>query len=246
MNIAYRVFLYSYAYIAIASLQETSGEDGATATKTDLKSILKKVFLNPIVIATFAGLFLWLLQAIPGSATVRTDWLNPKDIPAEQIKYVAFWRFDVTLPWIYQAANTLGGLSSTIILVAIGCTLGSQNFKEAITDKYAWIWTGLKVIVAPLIVLALLFIIQAISNGAGWALNDAGVSKIISMNTVNSAVLTWMVSPATVAVGYCIAYDQEKQMASHISLIGTLGAVVGVILWVIVLTIIGATGFFAA
>jgi hypothetical protein len=35
-------------------------------------------------------------------------------------------------------------------------------------------------------------------------------------------------------------------MASHISLIGTLGAVVGVILWVIVLTIIGATGFFAA
>jgi hypothetical protein len=66
------------------------------------------------------------------------------------------------------------------------------------------------------------------------------------MNTVNSAVLTWMVSPATVAVGYCIAYDQEKQMASHISLIGTLGAVVGVILWVIVLTIIGATGFFAA
>jgi predicted permease len=246
MNIAYRVFLYSYAYIAIASLQETTGEDGATATKTDLKSILKKVFLNPIVIATFAGLFLWLLQAIPGSATVRTDWLNPKDIPAEQIKYVAFWRFDVTLPWIYQAANTLGGLSSTIILVAIGCTLGSQNFKEAITDKYAWIWTGLKVIVAPLIVLALLFIIQAISNGAGWALNDAGVSKIISMNTVNSAVLTWMVSPATVAVGYCIAYDQEKQMASHISLIGTLGAVVGVILWVIVLTIIGATGFFAA
>ena len=246
MNIAYRVFLYSYAYIAIASLQEPSGEDGATAPQTDLKSILKKVFLNPIVIATFTGLFLWLLQAIPGSATVRTDWLNPKDIPSEQIKYVAFWRLDVTLPWIYQAANTLGGLSSTIILVAIGCTLGSQNFKEAITDKYAWIWTGLKVIVAPLIVLALLFIIQAISNGAGWALNDAGVSKIISMNTVNSAVLTWMVSPATVAVGYCIAYDQEKQMASHISLIGTLGAVVGVILWVIVLTIIGATGFFAA
>lgn len=241
MNIAYRVFLYSYAYVAISSLK--SGEvvvnaDG-TVTEAEVKkesfgSLMKKVFLNPIVIATLSGLVLWLLQAIPGVAVVRTDWLSTNVADT----YVAIWRFDVTLPWVYQAANTLGGLSSTVILFAIGCTLGATNIKEAATDKFAWIWTAIKVVAAPAIVLAILFIIQAISK----AIVPEG---IISIDTVRSSILTWMVPPATVAVGYCIAYDQEKEMASHISLLSTFGAVFGIIIWVIVLTIIETTGFFA-
>ncbi len=255
MNVAYRVFLYSYAYVAIANLTDTDAEadislngDAPAKPKTDIKSMLKKALLNPIVIATFAGLILWLLQAIPGVDIVRSDWLSPDaSVSYADAAKVAFWRIDVTLPWIYQAANTLGGLSSTVILVAIGCTLGKTNFKEAIVDKYAWIWTALKVFVAPIIVLVLLFAIQGIGNAAG-ILKDAesGVSQLVSMSTVNSAVITWMVPPATVAVGYCISFDKEKEMASHISLVSTLGAVVGIIIWVILLTVVDATGFFFA
>lgn len=252
MNVAYRVFLYSYAYVAILNLKDdeenTSLKDGEPSAKpkTDIKAMMKKALLNPIVIATFAGLILWLLQAIPGSDMIRTDWLSTN---VSETK-VAFWRIDVTLPWIYQPANTLGGLSSTIILVAIGCTLGKTNFKEAIVDKYAWIWTGLKVVVAPIIVLVLLFAIQGIANATGLLKTVNGVtynvSQLVSMNTVNSAVITWMVPPATVAVGYCISCDQEKEMASHISLVSTLAAVVGIVVWVIILTVVGASGFFAA
>jgi predicted permease len=242
MNVAYRVFLYSYAYVAISSMQEEKEGVESNATKPTFGSLMKKVFLNPIVIATLSGLLLWVLQAIPGVGIVRTDWLTTN---VSETK-VALWRFDVTLPWIFQAAKTLGSLSSTVILFAIGCTLGGTNLKEAAEDKYAWIWTALKVIVAPTVILAVLFLIQGISNAAGWALNDNGVSQIISMNTVYAATLTWMVPPATVAVGYCINYNAEKEMASHISLISTFGAVIGVVIWVIILTIIGATGFFAA
>lgn len=253
MNVAYRVFLYSYAYIAVAEVGDdevdasiSTEESNKPKIDKSAKAILKKIFLNPIVIATFAGLILWVLQAIPGVDIVRKDWLSPADgVSYEDAAKVAFWRFDVTLPWIFQAAKTLGNLSSTIILFAIGCTLGSTNIKEAATDRYAWIWTALKVSVAPGIVLAILCLIQAIGNASGAFLNDNGVSQLISMNTVNSAVLTWMVPPATVAVGYCINFDKEKEMASHISLISTFGAVIAVIFWVIILTIIGATGFFA-
>lgn len=253
MNVAYRVFLYSYAYIAVAEVGDdevdasiSTEESNKPKIDKSAKAILKKIFLNPIVIATFAGLILWVLQAIPGVDIVRKDWLSPADgVSYEDAAKVAFWRFDVTLPWIFQAAKTLGNLSSTIILFAIGCTLGGTNIKEAATDRYAWIWTALKVSVAPAIVLAILCLIQAIGNASGAFLNDNGVSQLISMNTVNSAVLTWMVPPATVAVGYCINFDKEKEMASHISLISTFGAVIAVIFWVIILTIIGATGFFA-
>lgn len=234
-NVAYRVFLYSYAYRAVAGVCK---EDGGK--KESLGTICKKVFLNPIIIATFVGLILWVLQAIPGVAIVRTDWLKPDTtLAADKIKYVAFWRFDVTLPWIFQAFKTLGSLSSTIILFAIGCTLGGTNIVDAVKDKYAWIWTGLKVIVAPLIVLGVLFAVEAIAKACGYP-------KLISANTLHSSVITWMVPPATVAVGYCINYDKEKEMASHISLVGTLGSVVGIVLWVIVLTVIDASGFFVA
>lgn len=253
MNVAYRVFLYSYAYIAVAEVGDDEVDTSLSTDETNkpkvdksAKAILKKIFLNPIVIATFAGLILWVLQAIPGVEIVRKDWLSPADgVTYEAAAKVAFWRLDVTLPWIFQAAKTLGNLSSTIILFAIGCTLGGTNIKEAATDKYAWIWTCLKVSVAPAVVLGILCILQAIGNASGAFLNDGGVSQLVSMNTVNSAVLTWMVPPATVAVGYCINFDKEKEMASHISLISTFGAVIAVVFWVIILTIIGATGFFA-
>lgn len=244
MNVAYRVFLYSYAYLAIAGIgskdenkegdKENAGEGEKKANdKTSIKAILKKVFLNPIVIATFAGLILWLLQAIPGVAFVPKDWLSGG---TSETLY-AIWRFDVTLPWLYQTANTLGGLSSTIILFAIGCTLGGTNISEAAKDKYAWIWTALKVLVAPTIVLLLLCAIQGIARACGF-------EQLISTDTLNAAVITWMVPPATVAVGYCISFDKEKEMASHISLISTLGAVLGIVIWVIILTVIGTTGFF--
>lgn len=258
MNVAYRVFLYSYAYLAIANLQDTStpedqaGEVSHEAKQTpavdkSVKSILKKVFLNPIVIATFAGLILWVLQAIPGVDIVRKDWLKPDAaVSYQEAAKVAFWRLDVTLPWIYQAANTLGGLSSTIILFAIGCTLGGTNIKDAATDKYAWIWAAIKVIVAPALVMGVLVAIQCIGNAAGILLNDAGVSQLVSVNTLSSSVITWMVPPATVAVGYCINFDKEKEMASHISLIGTFCSVIGIVVWVILLTVMTSTGIFAA
>ena len=264
MNVAYRVFLYSYAYLAVANLEdETSPEADASSlghedkpvVDKSVKSILKKVFLNPIVIATFAGLLLWVLQAIPGTAIVNKNVFGAYPSASPDAK-VAFWRFDATLPWFYQAANKLGGLSSTIILFAIGCTLGGTNIKDAATDKYAWIWTAIKVVVAPAIVLGVLLAMQSIANATGFLTNATGalkdgapeyaknVSQLVSVNTLSSVVITWMVPPATVAVGYCINFDKEKEMASHISLIGTFGSVIGIVIWVIVLTVLTSSGLF--
>lgn len=255
MNVAYRVFLYSYAYIVIANFVPKKSEGGDSVTtekkKVDVKSMLKKIFLNSAVIATFAGLILWLLQGIPGINTIKDDPYTGAAIAANKgqlisgtagaadaVYGVPFFRFDITLPWIFNAANTLGTLASPLILFAIGCTLGGTSVKEAVTDKYAWIWTGLKVIVAPGLVLGFLYAMEAVGKACSFP-------ALVSMTTVNSAIITWMVPPATVAVGYCINFDRQKEMASHISLISTIGAIVGTILWVIVLTVISATGFFA-
>lgn len=234
LNVAYRVFLYSYAYMAISGVKFGQSED------VSFGKTLKKIFLNPVIIATLAGLVLWFLQAIPGSDIVRKDWLSPNaNIAYADAAKVAFWRVDVTLPWIYPVAKTLGSLSSPLVWLAIGCTLGNASIKEAATDKHAWIYSVLKVFLAPLIVLGLLCAIEGIATLCGYP-------QLVSAATVQSSVMMWMVPPATVAVAYCINFDKEKQMASNASVIGTLLAVPGIVVWVLLLTLITSTGFFPA
>lgn len=227
LNVAYRVFLYSYAYIAIAGVKFGSSEE------TSLKATMKKIFLNPVIIATLAGLLLWFLQAIPGCEIVRKDWLTTN---VSETK-VAFWRFDVTLPWIFQVAKTLGSLSSPLVWLAIGCTLGNASIKEAASDKLAWIYSAIKTFGAPCIVLALLVVIELIAKACGYP-------QLVSAETVQSSLMMWMVPPATVAVAYCINFDKEKQLASDTSVISTLVAVPGVVIWILLITLITSTGFF--
>ncbi len=232
LNVAYRVFLYSYAYMAISGVKFGESEE------TSLGKTLKKIFLNPVIIATLVGLVLWFLQVIPGSAMVRKDWLSPDPkIAYESAAKVAFWRFDVTLPWLFQVAKLLGSLSSPLVWLAIGCTLGNASIKDAATDKHAWIYSAIKVFGAPLIVLGVLAAIEAIATACGHP-------ELVSAATVQSSIMMWMVPPATVAVAYCINFDKEKQMASDASVISTLLAVPGIVIWVLVLTLLTSTGFF--
>jgi predicted permease len=234
LNVAYRVFLYSYAYVVVSGMKI-----GATK-ETSFKATAQKILLNPILIATMAGLLLWVLQALPGAAsahwwTVRTDWLSGNTANT----FVPLWRFDVTLPWLNSAASILGGLASPLVMIAIGCTLGSVPFLEAARDKLAWIYSGLKVFLAPAIVLGILYGLEAI-------VKEADRPEIISLATVQSAVLMWMVPPATSAVAYCISFDKEKVLASDASFISTIVAIPGIIFWVLILTLIASSHFFYA
>lgn len=234
LNVAYRVFLYSYAYLEVSGLRIGSTKE------TSFGATMKKIFLNPIIIATLVGLFLWALQAIPGSTaknwwTVDTTWLTTQAGKS----YVPFWRVDVTLPWFFQVAKTLGTLASPLVWLAIGCTLGSVSIKTAASDKLAWAYSGLKTFLAPAIVLGILFVMEAIAKACDYP-------QLVSIATVESSVMMWMVPPATVAVAYCINFDKEKILASDTSLISTFVAIPGIIFWVLILTVIAATGYFPA
>ena len=92
-NIGYRIFLYSYGYIKMSGLKMTSKN-------------IKSMFLNPIVIATFLGLFLWLAQAYLPQVTVAV-----KDATSGEMvnKSVSFMRLDLTSPQITQILTYLAG-----------------------------------------------------------------------------------------------------------------------------------------
>lgn len=210
-NIGYRIFLYSYAYIKMSGL------------KMEISNI-KKMFLNPIVIATFIGLLLWLIQSVVPTVSV-TDL-------AGKSQNVAFYRIDLTALWIMKPLTYLSGLASPLAWLAIGSTLGSISFGKAFSDKTSWYYTFIKIIIVPLINIILLTVLS--------------VTHILPVDHIALAVIVIMMAtpPATVAVSYAISFDREALLASNTSLLATLAAVVMTPVWIVILTIIAHTGLF--
>ena len=119
-NIAYRVFLYSYAFIKMS---------GTKMDKENFKKNMKEIFLNPIILATFFGLFIWLCQDMLPQVNVTVNG---------EVTQYAFLRLDQTLPWFYKALDYLKALASPLAWISIGATLAEVPFKDAISQKDAW------------------------------------------------------------------------------------------------------------
>lgn len=213
-NIGYRIFLYSYGYIKMSGLKMESKN-------------LKTMFLNPIVIATFLGLFIWLFQAYTPQVAI-----SAKNAAGELVsKNYSIFRFDQTLPQFTKILSYLGGLSSPLAWLAIGSTLGSIDFKSAISDKSAWYHTVTKLIFVPVINIIGLVILKSV----GLPIDLVGLGTVVIMMAT---------PPATVAVAYAISFDKDAVFASNASLLATVGAVVMAPVWIVIIEIIGKLNFF--
>lgn len=216
-NIGYRIFLYSYAYIKMSGLKMTSKN-------------IKQMFLNPIVIATFLGLFLWMFQdSIPHITA------SVKDVATGEMatKSVAFTRLDVTSPQLFKILTYLAGLASPLAWLAIGSTLGSVDFKHALSDKVSWYYTFVKLLIIPAINVVVLFILT--------------LTGVLSVSLVALGATTIMMAtpPATVAVAYAINFEKDDILASNTSLLATLAAVIAAPLWIVMIQVIGNFGIFS-
>lgn len=213
-NIGYRIFLYSYAYIKMSGL------------KMQLAN-LKKMFFNPIVIATLLGFVLWLIQGAMPQVTVP---LLSNGTAAGGMTTVAFYRIDQTALWLWRPLNYLAALASPLAWLAIGCTLGSISLKEALENKLVWLYSGAKVALVPLFNLVVLL---ALMGCHILTLDYTAVATIVIM----------MATPtATVAAAYAISYDREAVLTSNASLLSIVAAVIGMPLWIAVLNVLHAAG----
>lgn len=210
-NIGYRIFLYSYGYIKMSGL------------KMEAKNI-KEMFLNPIVVATFLGLFIWVFQAYLPQVTV---------ISADGVKsQVAFLRLDQTAVWLFKPMNYLAGLASPLAWLSIGATLGAVEFKKAVSDRTSWFYSLNKIIVVPAINIVLLAILS--------------MTGILSMSAicVGTVVIMMATPAATVAAAYAISFDKEAVLASNGSLLSTITAVIMIPIWIVIINLINHINIF--
>lgn len=210
-NIGYRIFLYSYGYIKMSGL------------KMEAKNI-KEMFLNPIVVATFLGLFIWVFQAYLPQVTVTA---------ADGVKsQVAFLRLDQTAVWLFKPMNYLAGLASPLAWLSIGATLGAVEFKKAVSDRTSWFYSLNKIIVVPAINIVLLAILS--------------MTGILSMSAicVGTVVIMMATPAATVAAAYAISFDKEAVLASNGSLLSTITAVIMIPIWIVIINLINHINIF--
>ncbi|CAK1251513.1 AEC family transporter [Fructobacillus tropaeoli] len=204
-NIGYRVFLYSYAYIKMSG-EQLRGEH------------IKKMLVNPIVIATFLGLILWVSQ----------NWMPQISIStAGKTSQVAFYRLDVTVPWLFAWMKLLAGLASPLAWLAIGANLAQMPFADAIKNRTAWYYSFNKVIIVPIIMAAIAIL--------------ANATHILPVDQVAMATMVIMMATpvATVAVNYAMAFNHQSLLAANTSLISTISATVVLPLWIIIVQLLG-------
>ncbi|NIZ46328.1 AEC family transporter [Entomospira nematocerorum] len=204
-NISYRIYLYSWGYISFSGLKMS-------------KDNLKTMLLNPIIIATFLGLIVWIFQGFLPQVTLRDG------------SQVAFARIDKTAVWLYRPMTFLASICSPLAWLSIGATLAQISLNEASRDRTSWVYTITKIVVVPMFGIIALFVINLFTP--------------ISFMTMAVSTLMMTTPPATVAVAYAIKFDRQSLLASNASLIATVFAVIWVPLTIFLLEVINQMGIF--
>lgn len=192
MTLPFRVMVYIFAFFMISGLKFDRLSIGHT---------LKGVLINPIMIAMFLGIFIWLTQG----------FMPQIDIGGEA---VSFLRFDKTLPALYKTVTSLKALVSPLSMLLIGISLADSDLISALGDKTAWGISLLRTLFAPLV--TVLFILLFQLSGIARFSDDAVISMVIGFSAPASATVSL----------YAIQYNRGAMLASRVCLISTLLCVI--------------------
>ncbi|ARU91107.1 malate permease [Spiroplasma clarkii] len=250
--------MYSLAFMIMSKKPMAATVDGKVSTKklksemTEVeiaesrkikKNALKNIFLNPILICTFIGLFIWVTQLIPGIDLLTVKGVEYKQIAGtsvfekvDKIDKYSFLRIDILFPPAKTILSTLAGICTPLAWLAIGMTMAKGNLKEALKDGKLWYAASVKVIVAPLIILLMIVGVAGIGSATDW----------FTFSKVSLAVMVIMTAapPANVVVAYAISYEKGANAASNLTTLSTLLSIITLPIWVIMVTAVGALPMF--
>ncbi|ATZ18432.1 malate permease [Williamsoniiplasma somnilux] len=257
-NIPYRIFLYTIGFSimsrpnteTVKSLVSSKKIKLAIANNTgefteqdllnykevkmkNLKKGLKSIFLNPIIIATFIGFFIWATQLIPGIKFVTYE-------SGDQATYFSVLRIDLLFSPFKKIIDTLSAICTPLAWVAIGMTIAKGDVKKAIKSKTIWIATFIRVIVVPLVALLMVLAIAGIIYGI-----DPNSTMRLTKTQLAVILIMAATPPANVVVAYAINYNKEPELASNLTTLSTVAAIVTMPIWVVVGVAIGSTPLFA-
>lgn len=188
ISIVFRIFVYIIGYSIIS---------GEKITRENFGSSFKKVFLNPVMIGMFAGIFVFLVQNVTPQVLVGD-------------RTYSFLRIDKTLPVMYVTVKSLASMISPLCMFMIGMSIAEAELSECIKDRFAWLIALLRNIAGPIVVTLLCFIIH--KTGLFTFNEYSMISIVVGFSAPISVTLSIM----------CVQAHREEQLASRACLISTL------------------------
>lgn len=188
ISIVFRIFVY------IIGLSIISGQK---ISFSNLGSSLCKVFLTPVMIGMFLGLFIFLTQNI-----------MPKILINE--KTYSVLRIDKSLPILYVTIRSISNLVSPLCMFMIGMSIGKAKLSESLSDSFAWIIALLRNIAGPILVALICLFIHKIGL---YNFNEYSLM----------AILIGFSAPVSVSLSIaCVEHHCEEILASRSCVISTL------------------------
>ncbi|MGP1414127.1 MAG: AEC family transporter [Bacillales bacterium] len=203
----FRLYVYTYVFFTILNLSKSNknnNKDNDNKTSKAL-SVIKKIFTNPIIVATFLGLIIYLLSFIGDNKDLNNWWIiENKGLIGP------FFNIRISFPPLYNAMKTLSSMSLPLALISIGAILGRTSIKDSLTNKKVWLSSLLKVIATSSINFLILYLLNFIPNFK------------VPFNTVLATTLMWESPTSTVVLTYCASYKVEEEMAASIYFVSTI------------------------
>ncbi len=205
LSIVFRLFLYIYAYCTFS---------GFKITKDNVRESLKKVFISPVMIATFLGLFIWITQGFMFKVTISDQAYS-------------ILRVDKTLPYFYKIVTYGSHLVTPLCMILIGSSLGNQEIKGVFKNKEAWGISILRTVVIPLICIVIVFLLNLL--------------PFINLDKFQfAALIIGFAAPVSAVVNtYAIKYNREAYTASSTCFLTTFMCVITYPILFIIVELIG-------
>lgn len=182
-SIPYRILLYSYGFIKMSGLEFN-------------KKNIKSMICNPVIIATFLGLNIWMFQKYLPQVSIDNNLYS-------------IFRIDKTAIWLYTPLSYLARLCSPLAWLAAGLKLSEISIFESIKNKLSWQFSLVKGIILPLL---LLYFIKFLNLFNILLVSKSGLGVIIIM----------MATPtASVIIAYSLKYNKSPIIASNCSFLST-------------------------
>ena len=210
-NIPYRALLYTYGYMTIAGVKLK-------------KENMGKIITNPIILATFFGMFVWMFQNYFFQISVVDEGI---------IRKYAFLRIDKTAYWLFKPMQYLASLNAPLSWLSIGITLAGVPFSDILKSKISWGYSAVKVIIIPIF----LVVLYTIMNMTGIL-----TTSYIALATI---VLMMTTPAATVIATYTIHFNKEPVLTSSCSLMSSIFSVGMIPLLIITIEILKSIGIFS-
>lgn len=166
-NIAYRLFLYTYAYIVMSGVS-LKGKD------------FFKALANPTTVATVLGFIIWATQ----------NYLPQVDVAGESY---AFLRIDQTAYWLYRPMEYLASLASPVAWLTIGTQLAEVSLGDSLRNKNAWYYVFIKGVVTPTITLFAALILNGF-NLTSFAFTAIATMVVLMATPASNTATTYAIS----------------------------------------------------